>query len=204
MTTPEPTDPARGQHPVIGPSGIPQPGLSSPPPAPPQVSPQAPPQQAQYPQTPYPQTPYPQAGAPYGQPAVMPARTPTGMLSWALGFLIFVLFPFISGIISGVAMAIPYGASAKHGGVARENARSAANWGLTYVAVSVVLGVVHVIALATLSGTSAAHGFFPIGIPLMVYLAVSILHVVLVIVGTVRSSSGKVMRVPFAVPYIRA
>ncbi|MGO1921366.1 MAG: DUF4870 domain-containing protein [Microbacterium sp.] len=147
--------------------------------------------------------PYPgQPGAPYGYP--VPVRTPTGTLSWALGFLVFLVFPFISGIISGVAMGLSYGSAAKHGGIARENGRSAANWGFTYVLVSVVLVIAHFVMLAALSGTSAARGFFPIGLPLTVYFVISLLHIVLVIVGTVRASSGKVMKVPFAIPFIRA
>lgn len=197
MTTPESNEApqtADGQHPANGSHGFAQQ-----PPAPP-AQPYQP-----YPGQPYQGQPGPypgQPGAPYGYP--VPVRTPTGTLSWALGFLVFLVFPFISGIISGVAMGLSYGSAAKHGGIARENGRSAANWGFTYVLVSVVLVIAHFVMLAALSGTSAARGFFPIGLPLTVYFVISLLHIVLVIVGTVRASSGKVMKVPFAIPFIRA
>lgn len=224
MSTPESNEasqPVEGQHPAAGTHAFPPQNSVQPPYSPPAAQPYpgvqpsiGHPSGYQYPAV-HPQAapgqpgphPYPPAhpGAPYGAyPVVQPGRTPTGTLSWALGFLIFLLIPFLSGIISGAAMALTFGAAAKHGGVARENARSAANWGLTYVTLSLVLVIAHFIAVFAFADSGAGRGFFPIGIPITIYFAVSLLHVVLVIVGTVKSSSGKVMRVPFAVPYIRA
>ncbi len=220
--------PSAEQHPADGSHTFPpqtpaQPSYAAPPADGPYASPPtaAPASSGQHPVPPQAAQPYPgaqptagqpgpypypvgQPGLPYGYPMAQPVRTPTGTLSWALGFLIFLLIPFLSGIISGAAMALTFGAAAKHGGVARENARSAANWGLTYVTLSLVLVIGHFIALFAFSNSRFGDDFFPIGIPIMLYFAVSILHVVLVIVGTVKASSGKVMRVPFAIPYIRA
>ena len=225
MTTPESNETPQtsdGQHPAIGSHGFAQqpPAPPAPPaqqqptqqppaqPYPPyQGQPAATQQAPQYPGHQAPAQPYPAAPTHAGQPGAPYAytvRTPTGALSWALGFLVFLVFPFISGIISGMAMGLSYGAAAKHGGIARENGRSAANWGFTYVLLSVVLVIAHFVMLAALSGTSTARGFFPIGLPLTVYFVISLLHIVLVIVGTVRASSGKVMKVPFAIPFIRA
>jgi uncharacterized Tic20 family protein len=133
-----------------------------------------------------------------------PAKPSTGTLSWALGFLIFIGIPFLSGIVSGVVMASVYRSVARKGEIARQNARSAANWALTYLTVSIVLLIVHVIVLMAFAGDEGMNGFFPLGIPITLYFAVSILHVVLVIVGTVKASGGKVLRVPFAIPYIRS
>jgi len=121
-----------------------------------------------------------------------------------LGFLIFIPFPFVGGLASGIAMAVSGGSSRRAGGPARENARSALNWGLTYLLVSTLLLVLHVVVLFSLGSGSGATGFFPIGIPITIYFAISIVHVVLVIMGTVRVSSGKAMRVPFAIPFLRA
>jgi len=144
----------------------------------------------------------PQYGAPgaYGYP---PPKPSTGTLSWALGFLIFISIPFLSGIVSGVVMASVYRSVSRKGEIARQNARSAANWALTYLTVSIALLLVHIIVLVAFAGDDGMTGFFPLGIPITLYFAVSILHVVLVIVGTVKASSGKVLRVPFAIPYIR-
>ena len=145
---------------------------------------------------------YPVQGYPVGAyPAVVPPR---GLLPWALGLLILIPFPFVGGLASGLAMAVSGGASRRYGGVARENARAALNWGLTYLLVSTVLLVTHFVLLFALTSDSPTTGFYPLGIPITLYFALSVLHVVLVIVGMVRASSGKVMRVPFAIPYLRA
>lgn len=144
----------------------------------------------------------PPGAYPYSAPYPA-ARPSTGTLSWALGFLIFIPIPFLSAIVSGIAMAASYGASARRGGIARENGRWAANWGLTYLTVSTVLLIAHIVALIGLSGRPGMSDFFPIGIPITLYLLVSILHIVLVITGTVRASSGKLMSVPFAIRYLR-
>lgn len=156
----------------------------------------------------YPGPAYPAApGSPaqgYPTPVYPQPVPPRGLLPWVLGFLIFVPFPFVGGLASGIAMAVSGGSSRRAGGPARENARSALNWGLTYLLVSTLLLVLHIVLLFTLTRGSGASGFFPIGIPITVYFAISVLHVVLVIIGTVRVSSGKVMRVPFAIPFLRA
>ncbi|MDF2559753.1 MAG: hypothetical protein K0R99_1199 [Microbacterium sp.] len=156
-----------------------------------------------YPGTGYPSQTYPAPGYPgQFQPPVVPAR---GLLPWALGFLVFIPFPFIGGLASGIAMAVSGGSARRAGGPAAENARSASNWGLTYLMVSTVLLVMHFVLLITLASQgNASTGFFPLGIPITLYFAVSLLHVVLVIIGTVRVSSGGVMRVPFAIPFLRA
>jgi hypothetical protein len=194
---PAPGYPASG----IPASGYPAPGYPGPnqPAAPVQPGSPAP----GYPGTGYPSQTYPVPGYP-GQfhPAVPPAR---GLLPWALGFLVFIPFPFVGGLASGIAMAVSGGSARRTGGPAAENARSALNWGLTYLMVSTLLLVMHFVLLITLASQGAATtGFFPLGIPITLYFAVSLLHVVLVIVGTVRVSSGHVMRVPFAIPFVRA
>lgn len=193
----EPQQPqyAPPQHPPVAPP--PQYAQPQPP-----VAPPAPPQ---YAQTPYPHPPvgYPQPPAGYPAGAYAVAAPPRGLLPWALGLLILVPFPFVGGIASGIAMAVSGGASRRAGGVARENARSALNWGLTYLLVSTGLLVTHFVLLGVLSADGPITGFFPFGTIILLYVAVGILHLVLVIVGMVRASAGKVMRVPFAIPYLR-
>lgn len=164
--------------------------------------PQAPGHGYPQPQSGHPQPGYPQPGYPApGYPAAVPPR---GLLPWALGLLILIPFPFVGGLASGIAMAVSGGASRRLGGVARENARAALNWGLTYLLVSTVLLVSHFVLLATLTADSPSTGFYPIGIPITLYFALSVFHLALIIMGMVRASSGKVMRVPFAIPYLRA
>lgn len=190
---------ASGYAPPQAPGYV-QPQVSAPGYAPPQAPGYVQPQASRYapPQAP---AAYPSGGYPAGSyPAAVPPR---GLLPWALGLLILFPVPFLGGLLSGIAMAVSGGASRRFGGVARENARAALNWGLTYLLVSTVLIVSHFVILFTLTEDSPT-GFYPIGIPITVYFALSLLHLVLVIVGMVRASSGKVMRVPFAIPYLRA
>ncbi|WP_449407885.1 DUF4870 domain-containing protein [Microbacterium maritypicum] len=145
--------------------------------------------------------PAPAPGYPGG--VYPPAPAPRGLLPWALGLLILVPFPFVGGLASGIAMAVSGGASRRFGGVARENARVALNWGLTYLLLSVVLIVSHFVLLFALSADGPVTGFYPFGTVITIYFALSVLHLVLVIVGMVRASAGKVMRIPFAIPYLR-
>ncbi len=207
---PVPPAPVYGYAPPQAPGYAQQPPPQSPgyaPPAAPGHAP-APQQPVGYapPQTPpspgYPAPGYPAQGYPAGTyPAAVPPR---GLLPWALGLLILVPFPFVGGLASGIAMAVSGGSSRRFGGVAGENARAAANWGLTYLLVSTVLLISHFVILFSLTADSPSSGFYPIGIPITIYFALSVFHVVLVIMGMVKASGGKIMRVPFAIPYLRA
>lgn len=222
---PQPPPPAGYEPPRVpgyAPPQAPPPAGYAPPQAPgyapPQVPgyapPQAPPPAGYAPPKPpgYAPPPYPAPGyAPPGHPATgypagsYPAAVPPrGLLPWALGLLILIPFPFVGGIASGLAMAVSGGASRRFGGLARENARAALNWGLTYLLVSTVLLVLHFVVLFAFTADGPSSGFFPIGIPITLYFAVSVLHLVLVIIGMVRAAGGRAMRVPFAIPYLRA
>ncbi|MEV4666815.1 DUF4870 domain-containing protein [Microbacterium sp. LWO12-1.2] len=211
------TSPSEPQQPGGFPPAPPAPPSAHPPlpPTPDAAVPPAPP----YPAPPHPALPHPapayaapgyQVAPPTpgypvpGYPAVAPTVPARGLLPWVLGFLIVIPFPFVGGIASGIAMAVSGGASRRAGGIARENARAALNWGLTYLLISTSLIVLHFVVLFLLTADSPATGFYPIGIPLTIYVAISLLHLVLVIVGTIRASSGAVMRVPFAIPFVRA
>lgn len=223
MNAPDPLDPLEdrtAKHPAPPPPSAS--GFSPPPAAPGGYAPPAGPAYpsasgpyagaapAQHPpvvQPPGPYAPGAQPPGPYAPhqyaPGPYPAQPSNGTLSWALGFLIFIPIPFLSAIISGIAMAVPYSSLSRRGPVAAANARAAANWGLTYLTVSTVLLLAHFIVLAAFAGDEGMEGFFPIGIAITLYLVLGVLHIVLVIIGTVRSSGGKVMRVPFAIPYVR-
>jgi len=191
------------------------PGEFAPPPPPAPPAPPAAPAQMPVPPAPVygapaqPAQAYPAPGAPVGYPApaypAYPAAVPPrGLLPWVLGFLIVIPFPFAGGLASGIAMAVSGGSSLRAGGTARENARAARNWGLTYLMVSTLLLILHFVLLFVLTSQSPTTGFYPLGIPITVYFALSLAHLVIVIIGTVRASSGKVMRVPFAIPFLRA
>lgn len=200
-----PQPPGYAQQPASQSPGYAPPAAPGQAPAPQQpvgyTPPQMPPSQG-HPAPGYPAQGYPAQGYPAGTyPAAVPPR---GLLPWALGLLILIPFPFVGGLASGIAMAVSGGTSRRFGGVAGENARAAANWGLTYLLVSTVLLISHFVILFSLTADSPSSGFYPIGIPITIYFALSAFHVVLVIMGMVKASGGRVMRVPFAIPYLRA
>jgi uncharacterized Tic20 family protein len=100
-------------------------------------------------------------------------------------------------------MAVPYASLRERGQLARDNARHAANWGITFSLATTFLVVTHFTLVFALTGGGGVRGFYPLGIPITIWGLVLLLHIVLVIVGTVRASGGKVTSVPFAIPFIR-
>lgn len=130
-----------------------------------------------------------------------PARPATGAISWGLGFLLYIPIPVVSAIVTGVVMASVYGSQRRLGPVAEGNARNAANWGLTLTLGTVVSFGLTAILAVLLGGT--VRGFFPIGTPILLYVALCIAHLVVIIVGLTRASRGEVFRNPIAIPFIR-
>ena len=161
------------------------------------------PQAQQYPAPGYPAPSYPAPGYPQGQPYPYAAHPNGGTLSWALGFLVFA-FPYVGAIAAGISMVSVRGAVERRSEVAAENARSAANWGLTFLLISIVFPVTHFILITAAPSEWRQAGFFPIGSVITAYFVIVLLHIVLTIIGTVRASGGSVMRVPFAIPFFRS
>ncbi len=164
--------------------------MSTPPPVPP---------------NPYDADPAQPGVSPYGSPGVplYVARPATGALSWALGFLAYIPIPFLSIMVAGIVMAAVYPGTVRKQpqSLAAANARSAANWGLTLITVMLAIIIAFVVLMATLADRTV--GFFPIGSPLLVYVALCVAHLVVTIVGTVTASRGSVFRNPIAIPYLR-
>jgi uncharacterized Tic20 family protein len=136
-------------------------------------------------------------------PGYVQPRPATGVVGWALGFIVFAPIPFLGAFASGIAMAIAYSATRNQGPLARANGRAAANWGLTFTLVSTALLVTHFILLFTFAGGEGVADFYPLGIPITLYGLIVLLQMVLAIVGTVRASRGKVTELPFAIPFFR-
>jgi uncharacterized Tic20 family protein len=140
--------------------------------------------------------PLPPAPA-YAPAAALPA---TGTASYGFGFLAYIPIPVVSLLVAAIVMiALRPGAILK-GGVAAENGRRAANWGLTILTVYVVIVVAEVVLGISFAGS---HGFFPIGAPVLLYLALCVAHLVVVIAGTVSANRGHVFDNKIAIPYFR-
>ncbi|WP_135849410.1 DUF7822 domain-containing protein [Serinibacter arcticus] len=184
------------------------------PPAPPAPTPA--PQPAPMPPTPQPSgahpQPYPALPQTYGalpqtygappQPGyAVPPPAPTGT-PWLIGLLALVPIPFLSALVSGIVMASVGRGQRRRGGPNAENGRNAANWGLTYALLTVLLVVGHFVLLFTLARDSGVQGFFPLGTVITLWFALSLVHVVVSIVGGLRAGAGRVFRVP-AIPFFR-
>lgn len=84
--------------------------------------------------------------------------------------------------------------------VAADNGRLAANWGLT-ITTYYVLSAIYMPVASML--TSNAPGFFPIGWPVVGYMVLCLLHLIVVIRGTVKARRGEVFRNALGIPFVR-
>lgn len=123
----------------------------------------------------------------------------TGQLSWAMGFLACLPIPIVNTLVAGVVMMCVYPATAHKGPPqAAENARNAANWGLT-----VVVGTVAIVAyMLAMAHANLIHGFLPLGWGVIGYVALCISHLSVTIAGTARSGR-RVFRSVVAIPLFR-
>ena len=128
--------------------------------------------------------------------------TRNGALAWGLGLVVLMCVPFLSSLLASIAMAVAGRMQRRQGPVAAANGRSAANWGLTYLVLSVLLVGTHFGLLFALTRDEPVQGFFPLGIPITTWLVVSVAHLVICVVGLVRAGRGQVLAVP-AIPFFR-
>ena len=142
------------------------------------------------------QQPYPPTG--YPQPLAAPTA---GALPYGLGFLAYIPIPYLSLLVAGIVMAAVYPSQKTKGGLAAENARHAANWGLSLIAYIVLDFLFFAIMLATRGDNST--GFFPVGIPVVLFFALGIAHLVVIIMGLVAANKRTVLRNRIAIPFIR-
>jgi uncharacterized Tic20 family protein len=139
--------------------------------------------------------PYPPAA--YQQPLAPPA---TGALPYGLGFLAYIPIPYLNLIIAGIVMASIYPSQKTKGDLAAENARNAANWGLSLI-LYMVLDILFFVILLVSNGDST--GFFPVGIPVVIFLALGVAHLVVIIMGLVAANKRAVLRNRIAIPFMR-
>jgi uncharacterized Tic20 family protein len=125
-----------------------------------------------------------------------------GLMSYGLGFLGWIPIPFVGLIIGGVAMFAARASVSRRGPIAAQNARAAANWGLTII-VAIVALVVLQILLASIAAATDARGFLPTGLPILLILLVGPVHLVVLILGLVNASKGRVFKNPIAIPFLR-
>ncbi|MFP7832675.1 DUF4870 domain-containing protein [Marisediminicola sp. LYQ134] len=133
-----------------------------------------------------------------------PAPPPTGSLYYGLGFLAFIGIPFLSVITAGIVMAAIYPSAKKKGALAAENARQAANWGYTLILLTVLTVGGHFALLFAFTRDEPVSGFYPLGIPITLFVVVCVVHLVVIIRGLVRAHHREVSTNRLAIPFIRA
>jgi len=104
-------------------------------------------------------------------------------------------------IVAGLVMAAVYPSQKRHGGIAAENGRRAANWGLTVVGVMIIIAGSFV--WLTIAGQSEPGLARAAGIPLAAYLVLSIVHVVVILIGFLRANRSRVFTNPLAIDFLR-
>lgn len=138
--------------------------------------------------------------SPVTRPHFAPA-TPRGAVSYGLGFLAYLPAPFFSMIIAGLVMAAVYPSQKRHGGIAAENGRRAANWGLTIVGLMILIAGSFV--WLSIAGQTESAFARAAGIPLACYLVLSVVHVVIILIGLVRANRSQVFDNPLAIRFLR-
>lgn len=147
--------------------------------------------------------PYVMPPNPQAQPYVMPqAPMPTGSTAWAVGLLALIPIPFLSALIAGLTMGLIGRGQRITGPLAAANGRNAANWGFTYLTLVVILGVAHFLLLFALTQDGPQSGFYPIGIPLTIFIVVSVFHLIVSVVGMTKAGRREVFTAP-AIPFLR-
>jgi uncharacterized Tic20 family protein len=118
---------------------------------------------------------------------------------YALGFIAYIPIPFVGLLIGAIVMVATFSSSQKKGGLIAENGRRAANWGLTVIAVMVVL-ILWVVVLATVF--NGQPWSTPVG-PIVMYLALGVAHLVILVMGLVKANAGTVLENKLALNILR-
>ena len=150
---------------------------------------------------------FPALGAPgVPAPGMVPApmmasapakvRAPSGAEAWSMGLLALLVFvPGFNVLFAAVVMMV-VGLWDKKGlrEPARTNRRLAASWGLTLLLVELALVVIQIAVFTIVLHYQESAPFNPWGAPLMVALAMAVVHVLVCSVQAVRAYRGKTLR----------
>ncbi|GAA2075806.1 hypothetical protein GCM10009821_13730 [Aeromicrobium halocynthiae] len=118
-------------------------------------------------------------------------------LPWGLGLGVFLCVPFVSSVLASIAMVVAGRLQRGKERHVAENGRNAANWGLTYLLLTVVLVGTHFGLLYALTRDGGSiDGFFPFGIIILTWITVSVVHVGFSIAGLVKGLRQEIFSAP--------
>lgn len=130
--------------------------------------------------------------------------TATGRTPYLLGLLAWLPVPVLSAVIAGLAMAAAYPGQRRRSALAAQNARHAANWGLTYASGVVLSVLVTVVLVAATRPETPDPDATPWQVVFLTpILVLGVAHLVVTILGLTRTSRGEVYA-PRAIPFLRA
>lgn len=131
-----------------------------------------------------------------------PQPSPPGTIAWSWGFLALIPFLLLSALVAGAVMIGAGRSQRRFGPHAAEIGRHVANWGMTYLVVTALLGASHFALLYALSSTSggSVQDFLPLGIPITIWGLVSVMHFIICSVGASKAKAGEVFKPP-ALPF---
>ena len=144
--------------------------------------------------------------APEPQPSIpahwIPTPVATGTVAWAIGLVVLVFVPVLPSLAAGLLMGLIGRAQRGNGPIAAANGRYAGNWGFTYLLLSVILWTAHFVLFFTTTSDGPGSNFYPLGIPVIIWAALTVGHLVICIIGIARANRGKVFKVP-AIGFLR-
>ena len=128
----------------------------------------------------------------------------TGTGAWTSGFVAYIPIPLLNSVIAGIVMMVIGLGQRKKGGVAAQNGANAANWGVLQIVIPVIFFATMTIGLLAGEKTETGvrmHG--GMGAALVVigilWFLSCIAHLVVIIVGIVKSRRGEVLRIPLKI-----
>lgn len=136
--------------------------------------------------------------APQPDPQARPSER-VEILAWAGGLAVLLCLPYFVGMLAGLLMVLVGLTTRRKGPLTAENGRRAANWGLTFLLVSVITAAVFFGLLFGPEDPDTYSGL-PLGTPPIIWIAFAVVHLVLTIVALARGGSGRLgpaLGIPF-------
>lgn len=148
------------------------------------------------------QPPYPPNShqAPY---PLYPSRQEDGAWSWGIGLLALICIPGLGALGAGIAMAVIGRMQLRKGGIASQNGRNAANWGLTYALATLLLAGLHTFTLWYFTRGEPVKDFLPLGSWVVIWVLLTLFHLGYCLYAAIKAGKGAVVKSPPSIRFFR-